>query len=57
MTHKKLYPDDQGHLLAAMIIKDDQIVIHFGKPVSWLSLGRAEAEAMVKALQEKIAQL
>lgn len=53
----KLFPDDEGTLEAACFIKDDQVVIAFGKSVKWLSLGKAEAEEFIKVLQKKVAQL
>lgn len=51
---KKLYPDDEGLLEAVAYIKNDQVVINFGKELRWVSLGRPELETLIKVLSEKL---
>jgi hypothetical protein len=54
MADKKLFPDDEGSLMAVCFIKDDQIVLDFGKSIKWLSVGVDEAQAIINTLQEKV---
>lgn len=54
MAEKKLFPDDEGSLMAVCFIKDDQIVLDFGKSIKWLSVGADEAQAIINTLQEKV---
>lgn len=53
----KLYPDDEGGLQAACFIKDNHIVINFGKSVKWLSMHAQDARVMGHTLLAKADQL
>lgn len=54
-------PGDEGALNMVVEIRRDgdheDIVIDFGKPVAWIGFHKKEAEALIKLLQEKIAEL
>jgi hypothetical protein len=54
MSEKKLFPDDEGSLMAMCFIKDDQIVLDFGKSIKWLSVGTEEAKAIIATLQKNV---
>lgn len=53
----KLRADDDGQLCIAMAVKDQTIIIDFGKPVAWLGFGLAEAETLIRMLQSKVDEL
>lgn len=53
----KLRADDEGALRIAMVVKDNTIVIDFGKPAAWLGLGISDAEALIQGLQAKVDEL
>lgn len=50
----KLYADDEGPLTVACYVDQGQIVLNFGKPVHWLSLGPDDARNVIATLQQKI---
>jgi hypothetical protein len=39
----KLTKDDQGEIKIGITVKDDKIVIAFGKPVEWIGFTREQA--------------
>jgi hypothetical protein len=51
----KLRADDEGELRAAIGTMKGQVVIDFGKPVSWLSLPPEQAKALALVLLKKAA--
>ena len=57
MSENKVFPDDEGPLTAVCYIKGDQVVIEFGKSLSWLSLDKASAQEFIATLQEKVDRL
>ncbi len=46
----KLRPDDQGETQLAIAVRNNTVVLHFGKPVVWIGLGYTEAKALGEAL-------
>lgn len=54
MSAKKIFPDDEGDLAVAVYVKEDNIIIDFGKSVTWLGLDKPAAEALVRTLQDKL---
>jgi hypothetical protein len=64
-TARREYPagrmggDDDGALSYAVAadLQHNTVVIRFGKAVEWIGLGRAETQALIDNLQEKLMQL
>jgi hypothetical protein len=57
MTVNKILPDDEGELTIAVYIKDQNIVIHFGKSVKWVGLDVPATINLIQTLSEKLAAL
>jgi len=53
----KLNKNDEGELQIGMIITNNVIEIHFGKPVSWLGLPLAESKGFYELFGNKIKEL
>jgi hypothetical protein len=53
----KLKADDQGAMSIALAIKDNTLIIDFGRPTAWLGLGISDLERLIGGLQEKAAEL
>jgi len=49
--------DDEGELLIAVTLKDDNIVIDFGKPTAWIGLHKEETLRLIATLQQKLFQM
>lgn len=49
----KLNDADRGELKAALGVEGDKLVLHFGTPVPWVAMTRAEALALAGALVGK----
>lgn len=49
----KLNETDEGEITIAVGIENGKVIIQFGKPVSWLGLGRSEAMALASSLVDK----
>jgi hypothetical protein len=56
-TDEPVRPDDEGELYVVVSVKDGMIFIDFGKPVKWLSLGKADAEALIDVLEHRLAEI
>lgn len=39
----KLSADDEGELKIGITIKDNTIIVAFGKPITWIGLGKQDA--------------
>jgi len=48
----KLRHDDEGQLRIAMAVKDNTLIIDFGKSVRWFGLGLHEVTALRELLQK-----
>jgi hypothetical protein len=53
----KLRADDEGQLAIKMAVQDGTLLLIFGKPVTWLGLGIADAERLIEGMQEKVRQM
>lgn len=53
----KLNAEDDGQLRMAMVVKDNTLIIDFGKPVAWLGLSLHEVTAMREAFEKYERQL
>ena len=55
----KIHKEDEGELSFAIAVdpRTNTLVIHFGKPVDWMGLSKADALHLSKMLAEKAAQL
>ena len=54
---KKLAKKDQGELTVACYISGDQIVMDFGKDLSWVALDPAGWRGVIKVLENKIKEV
>jgi len=55
MTNKeKIMSDDEGALQIAIYCKDNNVIIHFGKKVAWLGMGKKEVENLIEVLQKNL---
>lgn len=52
----KLTNDDEGELRFGIAVAGSQVIVNFGKPVAWFSMGADLAEQFGKLLIEKAAQ-
>jgi hypothetical protein len=50
-------PDDEGGLYVAVSTEDNRIFIDFGKPVKWLALNKADVEALIEVLDQRLRDL
>jgi len=55
--HGKAFADDEGQLRAALAVKDDKLVMMFGKNIAWLAMTAAEARTFALSLQAKADEL
>ena len=51
----KISEDDEGELKFAVLTRNNNIMIIFGKPVGWLDLSKDTAKQLVKGLMKQIA--
>jgi hypothetical protein len=56
-TDEPVRPDDEGELYVVVSVKDGMIFIDFGKEVKWLALGKADTEALMAVLAQRLAEL
>lgn len=49
----KLNEHDEGELRMAVVMKDDHVMLYFGKPIAWLGLDPVTARAMGQSMIEK----
>lgn len=59
MTHPrgKLTSGDEGQLSISFMVRDNTLIIDFGKPVAWLGLGLHEVTAFREGLEKYERQL
>jgi hypothetical protein len=50
-------PDDEGELYVVVSTKDNMVFIDFGKEVKWLALGKADTEALIRVLAQRLRDL
>jgi hypothetical protein len=50
-------PDDEGELYVVVSVKDNMVFIDFGKEVKWLALGKADTEALIRVLAQRLGDL
>ena len=50
----KLNADDEGQLRMAITVKDDKLIIDFGKPVHWLGMNKEEARQFAELILNRI---
>ena len=53
----KLTHSDEGEIRFAVSHAQGKVLIHFGKPVAWLGLGRHHVVALIKILQKHADEL
>lgn len=53
----KLRGDDEGALRIAFIVRDNTLVMDFGKSVKWIGLGLQEVRALREAFEKYETQL
>lgn len=49
--------DDQGELKCAISIRQNRLLIAFGKPIDWLALTKAEAIAFAQGILKKTQEM
>ena len=49
----KYHPGDKGGLKAAVVREGDDVVVYFGKPLSWVAMTAQEAAAFARTLLAK----
>jgi len=57
MSDEKLRGDDEGPLSILIGIRDNHIIMHFGKPVEWIGLHPGNAEEIGRNLIEKAKEI
>lgn len=50
----KISEDDEGELKFAVLTRNNNVMIIFGKPVEWLDLSKDTAKQLVKGLMKQI---
>ena len=55
--HGKTGSEDQGELKSAVYIRDNRLVVNFGKSLSWLSMTKQEAMMFAAGLVRKIEEM
>lgn len=55
----RIAPDDDGQLVIAIAAdtKHKILKIHFGKPVEWIGLGKAEVNGLIELLQKRVREI
>lgn len=55
----RIAPDDDGELVIAVETDPARKVlkIHFGKPVRWIGLGKAEVNGLIELLQKRVREI
>lgn len=53
----QLRADDEGATQLAVGVKDGKLVLDFGKPVTWIGFGIAQAEAFIAGLQARVDEM
>lgn len=51
----KMSEDDEGELKFAVLSRNNNVMIIFGKPVEWLDMNKDKAKELVKCLMKQIA--
>lgn len=54
---EKIKSDDEGSLQFVIYIKDNHLMIDFGKPVAWLGLHKEEAVALGQRILDKTKEM
>ncbi len=50
-------PHDQGGMKAGLVVRDGQVILSFGKAVTWVGMTKQEALTMAQALIIKAGEL
>ncbi len=53
----RLNEHDEGELVMAVGVKDNTVILAFGKPVSWIGFSRVEAVELAELLKTRAAEL
>lgn len=53
----KITEEDEGELQIALAVRDNTLIIDFGKPITWLGLGKAEVIALAHLLAKRAEEL
>lgn len=53
----KLSEDDEGELQIAITIKDNTIIVAFGKPITWIGLAKQDAINFANLLLTKASEI
>ena len=56
-AHGKIYPGDEGEMHLAVYIKDDVVMIDFGKELTWIGLTKKELEPFIEVLKNNLEKL
>jgi len=51
---KKIKPNDLGQLKIAITVKNNHLIIDFGKDISWIGFHKEETEQLIKVLKDKL---
>jgi len=49
----KLNPTDEGEIRMAIASEGDKVIIAFGKPTSWIGMGKQQALELAKSIIER----
>ena len=54
---KPVRPDDEGDLFMAVTVKDDVLLVDFGKAVTWIGMDKSTAEGFIALLQKYVSTM
>lgn len=53
----KLTEDDEGEIHMGVIVKDNKVILAFGKPVAWVGMTRVQAINLADLLKRRAMEL
>jgi len=53
----KVRVDDEGATTIAVVVQDGTLMLIFGKPISWLGFGIADAEKLIAGMQARVDEI
>jgi hypothetical protein len=61
MTDNTHYPrgqlneEDRGELSLALLVRDGEVILRFGKPIAWFGLGKSDVAALCRHIEQHAA--
>ena len=53
----KINKDDEGDIEFLITIKDETLIIDFGKTIRWIGLNKEEAIELVRVIEDRLSEL